>query len=124
MEKPKTSKKRISVQSAKGKGRKGQQLVRDVLLEAFPALEPDDIRSTSMGAGGADLQLSPAAKRLIPYEFEVKVRAKGFTPLYDALKQADGHGDLDAVAVVKQDRCQPLAVIPLDLFVKLIGGGK
>lgn len=124
MEKPETPKKRISVQSAKSKGRKLQQRVRDDLIAAFPSLTEDDVRSCSMGSNGADVILSTAAKKLIPYEFECKSKARGFTPLYDALKQAEGHGGLEPVAVVKQDRCQPLAVIPLALFVKLIGGGK
>jgi hypothetical protein len=59
-------------QSAKAKGRRLQQEVRDAILAAFPQLEPDDVRSTSMGASGADILLSPAAKRLFPYSIECK----------------------------------------------------
>ena len=46
--------------NAKAKGRLGQQEVRDKLLETFPDLEPDDIKSTVMGDSGEDIQLSPA----------------------------------------------------------------
>ena len=63
-------------QSAKQKGRLLQQKVRDGILKNYPQLEPDDVRSTSMGAGGTDVQLSPAAKRLFPYEIECKNLAK------------------------------------------------
>ena len=34
--------------NAKAKGRLGQQEVRDKLLDTFPDLEPDDIKSTVM----------------------------------------------------------------------------
>lgn len=58
--------------SAKAKGRRHQQrIVRDI-LDAFPHLTPDDVRSTSMGAGGEDVLLSPAAQRCVPLSIEAK----------------------------------------------------
>ena len=39
----------IKPQSAKAKGRRHQQWVRDKILALFPKLEPDDVRSTGMG---------------------------------------------------------------------------
>ena len=63
---------------AKQKGRLGQQEIRDRLLEAFPEFEPDDIKSTTMGESGADIQLSPAARKKLPLSVEVK-RRKGRT---------------------------------------------
>jgi hypothetical protein len=62
----------VRPQSAKAKGRRLQQEVRDAVLATFPSLEPDDVRSTSMGASGADLLLSPAARRVFPYFVECK----------------------------------------------------
>lgn len=60
-------------QSAKAKGRKFQQQVRDALLAQFrEVLHQDDIRSTSMGAAGDDLLLSPLAQVVLPYNFEMK----------------------------------------------------
>ena len=66
----------IKPSSSKAKGRRLQQAVRDGILEAFPALEPDDVKSTSMGAGGEDVQLSPAARKLFPYQIECKPKAQ------------------------------------------------
>lgn len=112
---------RISTSSAKAKGRKAQQTVRDKLLAAYPALEPDDIKSIAMGQSGNDIELSPAARKLIPYAFEVKARAK-VALIYDALEQAqagDKH-DLTAVAVIKADRKKPVVVVDLDHFIDLI----
>ena len=77
--------------SAKAKGRRLQQKVRDLLLERFsPELEPDDIRSAIMGESGEDLKLSPAARKLIPYSFECKNQEK--LSIWDALKQAEENG--------------------------------
>ncbi|WP_312594813.1 hypothetical protein [Brevundimonas sp.] len=66
----------ISIKAAKSKGRRGQQWVRDQLLRLFPHLEPDDVVSTTMGDTGADIKLSPAARKAIPYAWEVKSCAK------------------------------------------------
>jgi hypothetical protein len=52
--------------SCKAKGRRHQQFICKALQElgAPYGLEPEDIKSTSMGVSGVDVQLSPAAKRL------------------------------------------------------------
>ncbi len=62
----------MKTSSCKAKGRNLQKWVRDLILESFPSLEADDVRSTSMGAGGEDVQLSPAARKLFPYSLECK----------------------------------------------------
>jgi len=61
-----------TIQSRKSKGRRLQQFVRDMILENFDHLEPDDVRSTSMGAGGEDVLLSPAARKVFPFSVECK----------------------------------------------------
>ena len=85
-------------QSAKAKGRKFQQEVRDMILERFPDLTKDDVRSTSMGAQGEDIQLSAAARRLLPIQIECKSKSKSAVhTMYD---QAIEHGDHTAVLIV------------------------
>lgn len=59
-------------QSAKAKGRRLQQKVANSILEAFPSLQPTDCFSTSMGAPGEDVHLSPAARACVPLSFECK----------------------------------------------------
>lgn len=105
--------------SAKQKGRKLQQFARDAILATFPELEPDDVRSTSMGAGGEDLQLSPAARARFPYTVECKARA-GLGTLYGWFGQAKGHGKGTPLLILKGDRQEPLAVISLAHFLELI----
>ncbi len=52
--------------SAKNKGKRLQNAVRDMILENFTQLEPDDVVSTLMGDSGTDIKLSPAARKLFP----------------------------------------------------------
>lgn len=105
-------------QSAKAKGRKLQQAVRDQILSKFPGLEPDDVRSTSMGAGGEDVQLSPAARKLFPYSVECKSLAK--IAVFNYYEQACGHGEHEPLVVIKQNRSKPLAVVDLEHFMELV----
>jgi hypothetical protein len=92
--------------------------VRDALLKAFPSLEQDDVRSTSMGAGGEDLQLSPAARKLIPYNIECKSKAK--SQIHTYYNQAKEHGKHEPLVVVKMDRDIPLAIMSLEHFIGLL----
>ena len=43
--------------SAKNKGKRLQNKVRDLILEKFNTLEPDDVRSITMGDSGEDILL-------------------------------------------------------------------
>ncbi len=88
-------------QSAKAKGRTGQQEVQKLLLGTFPELEPDDVRSTSMGASGEDLLLSPAARRLVPFNIEVKRRATIAACRY--MDQAKEHGTYKPLCFFRED---------------------
>ena len=58
--------------SRKAKGRVLQNKVREILLESFEELEPDDIKTAVMGESGEDIHMSPAARRLIPLSIECK----------------------------------------------------
>ena len=108
----------MTPQSSKAKGRRLQQLVRDTLLAAFPSLEKDDVRSTSMGASGEDILMSPAARKLIPYQIECKNKAT--SQIHTYYNQAKEHGDYEPLVVVKMDHDIPLAIVSLDAFVKLL----
>ena len=106
--------------SAKAKGRRLQQKVRDLLLEKFSEeLEPDDIRSAIMGEQGEDIKLSPAARKLIPYSFECKNQES--LNIWSSLQQAEENsGDYDPVLIFKRNRSKTYAVINIDKFIELI----
>ena len=110
----------ITIASRKAKGRGLQQWCRDTLLELFPSLTEDDIRSTSMGAGGVDVLLSSAAKRLIPIKIEAKNQEK-YKGLYATYDQARSHsGPEEPVLVLKINRRAPLLVIDAEYFFNLL----
>ena len=106
--------------AAKAKGRGGQNEIRDKILETFPELEPDDVKSTTMGDTGEDIQLSPAARKKIPITIEVKRRKSGMKMAYDYIKQASKHGKGEPVVFFRADRKQWITMISLDHYMELI----
>tara|TARA_R110000765_G_scaffold245803_1_gene347947 strand:+ start:586 stop:933 length:348 start_codon:yes stop_codon:yes gene_type:complete len=113
----------IRPSSAKAKGRALQNWVRDKLLSLFQTLEPDDIKAAVMGESGADIKLSPAARKQIPYKFEAKNQER--VNVWAAYKQAQGHeGGGEAVVVIKKNHHSPLAIVDAEHFISLIAGTK
>ena len=111
----------MTPQSAKAKGRLLQKKVVEALLAAYPEFEKDDVRSTSMGAGGEDVQLSPLARRTIGnLTFECKSRARvAVYPWYfQCLRNAPNKAM--PVLVVKQNNAPPLAVVDFEYFMELL----
>ena len=110
----------MKTRSAKNKGKRLQNNVRDILLETFKEqLEEDDVKSTTMGESGEDIQLSPAARQLIPYAFECKNQEK--LNIWSALEQAEANGEKGTpVLVFKRNRSKTYAVIEFKEFVDLI----
>jgi hypothetical protein len=94
---------------------------------AFPQLEPGDVESTSMGAAGADLKLSPAARKLFPYYSECKnVEALNMWAAFEQARSgAQRYGErhevfLIPLLVTRKNNTSPVAVIPLDHFFDLL----
>ena len=109
----------MKTRSAKAKGRRLQNKIRDLLLEEFKELEPDDIRTAIMGETGEDIKLSPAARKLIPYSFECKNQEK--INIWSALEQAEENsGDYPPVLIFKRNRSKTYVTIELEEFIKLI----
>ncbi len=105
----------MKTQSKKTKGRNLQKWVRDYILKAFPKLQPDDVRSTSMGAGGEDIQLSPAARKLFPYSVECK--SLKAIAVYKYYEQAQANcGNYEPLVVIKGNRKKPLVLIDAEYF--------
>jgi hypothetical protein len=102
----------------KARGRTFQQEVRDAILSTFPQLEPDDVRSTGMGQPGEDIQMSPAARKLLPIQVECK-RKKTFKTLYDWLAQAKTHGRNEPVVFTRADREEPLVICRMSHYLEL-----
>ena len=113
----------MKTSSKKGKGRRLQNFVRDRLLDSFPILEPDEVKTAIMGESGEDIKLSPAAKREIPYSFECKNQER--LSIWESLKQAETNCNYRTpVLIFKRNHSKTYAVIDIDKFMKLIGKDK
>jgi hypothetical protein len=104
--------------SAKNKGRLLQQWVQKLIIQHFPSLTVDDVRSTSMGAGGEDIQLSTEARKFVPYQIECKSKAR--SQIHTIYEQAKEHGKHEPLVIVKQNRKETLAVVKAEHFFELL----
>ena len=106
--------------SAKAKGRRLQDSVRDLILEHYPSLEPDDVQCAIMGQSGTDIKLSPAAKRLFPYAVECKNQEKiNIWASLDQAKENASNGQTPLL-VFKKNRTESYVAMKLDDFIKLV----
>ena len=110
----------MKARSAKNKGKRLQNKVRDLILEKFnKQLEPDDVRSITMGDSGEDILLSPAARRLFPFSVECKNQEK--LNIWSALEQAEDNSNNHIPLVVfKRNRSKTYAVLEFDSLLKLL----
>ena len=107
----------MKTSSAKAKGRKLQQWMRNLLIEKLE-VHPEDIESRSMGAGGEDLIMARAAREKFPLSIECKNQEK--VNVWEAYKQAeDNSGNYEPVVVIKRKKVKPLVVVDAEYFVSL-----
>ena len=107
----------MKTQSAKAKGRRIQQWIRDLLIEKLE-IHPEDIESRSMGAGGEDLIMARAARESFPYSIECKNQEK--INIWEAYKQAeDNSKDYEPVVVLKRNNQKPLILVDAEYFVNI-----
>ena len=107
----------MKTQSAKAKGRRFQQWVRDKLVESL-GIHPEDIESRSMGAGGEDLIMARAAREKFPYSVECKNQEK--INIWESYKQADSNSKVyEPVVVLKRNNHKPLVLVDAEYFVNL-----
>ena len=109
-----------NAKSSMAKGRRLQNFVRDQLRNLFSFLEPDDIKSQTMGMTGEDIVLSPAARKSIPYSIECKNVEK--LNIWSALEQAEDNANgMNPVVIFKRNRSNTYVTITFDHFMELIG---
>jgi len=107
----------MKTQSAKAKGRRFQQWVRDKLIESL-GIHPEDIESRSMGAGGEDLIMSRSAREKFPYSIECKNQES--LNIWKSYEQAQQNsGNYEPIVVIKRNNVKPLVLVDADYFVEL-----
>ena len=106
--------------SAKNKGKRLQNKIRDLILEKkYTQLEPDDVRSITMGDSGEDILLSPAARKVFPFSVECKNQEK--LNIWDALDQAEGNsGKHIPLVIFKRNRSKTYAVLEFEELLQLL----
>lgn len=103
----------MKTSSAKNKGRRLCAAFAEV-VRAITGLEQDDVRVTPSGVTGPDLQLSPLAKRMFPFEVEAKNQES--LNIWSAIKQAEEHakkGSGVPMVVFARNRQEPYVAIPM-----------
>ena len=107
----------MKTRSAKKKGKRLQNTVRNLLVEKYSeVLEPGDIKSTTMGESGIDVQLSPAARKVFPWGIECKNQES--LNVWKAYEQAESNsGDYEPIVFIKRNNQKPLVVIDAEYFI-------
>ena len=104
-------------QSAKQKGRKFQQWVRDLLIESLD-IHPEDIESRSMGAAGEDIMMARAARASFPLSIECTCQQS--VNIWKSYEQAkENSGDYEPIVFLKRNNTKPLVLVDAEYFVKL-----
>ena len=107
----------MKTSSAKAKGRRFQQWVRDKLIETLN-VHPEDVESRSMGAGGEDLIMARAAREKFPYSIECKNQES--LNIWKSYEQAQQNcGDYEPIVVIKRNNVKPLVLVDADYFIEL-----
>lgn len=106
--------------SAKAKGRRLQTAVAELILERFPELEQDDVRTAIMGESGEDLKFSPAARRLLGISVECKNVEK--LNVWKSWEQCvtNAPDTVSPVLAIKRNRSPMLVVVELNFLLQLI----
>lgn len=111
----------MKTSSAKAKGRRLQQLVRDDLRKIAPQLDPTDIESTPMGVNGVDVVLTAAARKVFG---ELAIECKNVEVL-NAVGVFQGHLDKYrpkgkiALMVHSRNHIEPRVTLLWSDFVRL-----
>ena len=107
----------MKTSSAKQKGRKLQQWMRDILIQKL-GIHPEDIESRSMGSQGEDLIMARAAREKFPLSIECKNQES--VNVWKSYEQAaENSGEYEPIVVIKRNQSKPLVVIDAEYFVSI-----
>jgi len=108
----------MKTQSAKAKGRRLQQWVRERLIEGLD-IHPEDIESRPMGSGGEDLIMARAAREKFPFSIECKNQESG--NVWKAYEQASANAkNYEPLVILKKNNEKPLVVVDAQIFIDMI----
>lgn len=120
--KSKKVKKRISVSSAKAKGRNLQQWVCQKIsnLTGYEWGADLPISSRPMGQAGTDVRLESQVKVLFPYSVECKFQESWSIPAWIKQAQKNQEKGTDWLLFCKRSREKPIVVMDANVFFELL----
>lgn len=115
------TKKRISVQSAKSKGRNLQKWTAGKIAELLGIpYGPDElIASRPMGQSGTDIVLKGEAAEKFKWSVECKCQESWSIPAWIEQARKNQGTDTDWLLVVKRSRIAPVVVMDAEVFFNL-----
>ncbi len=109
----------MQIKSAKAKGRRLQNWVRECLIADL--LKPEEVSTAIMGETGVDVKIVRHKQYMFPMKIECKSQKDGFSAVYKAIKQCQNHsGEGEPLVIIKQDGQKPLAVLDAEYFIDII----
>lgn len=116
----------MKTSSAKAKGRRLCQEIKELLHKWAPDLKPGDIEVTSSSVTGEDLKLSPAAREIYPFVCECKCQEA--LNVWKSLEQAESHladrnqdyGFYVPILFFRRNHSKTYVALEIENFMKLI----
>lgn len=111
----------MKTSSAKAKGRRCSQKVKDMMIKATisTALGDDDIVVTPSGVTGEDLTLSPLARSVYPLTIECKNVEK--LNIWKAIEQAEQHkGKGEPTVFFTRNKTKMYVAVDAEFFLNLV----
>lgn len=108
----------MKTSSAKAKGRRCSQEVKDLLLHHSPDLQDADLIVTPSGVPGVDLHLSP--KAMEKYPFAVECKNQEALNIWASLAQAETHKPGTPILFFKRNRSDLYCALKATDLMKLL----
>jgi hypothetical protein len=110
----------MKTRSAKAKGRRLQDIVKKLLMETYTELRDGDIKTAIMGESGRDIQFSPIAEDIIPFDIECKNQETA--SVWAWMKQAEENTKEGRIPLVifKRNHSKIYAVIEWEKLLEIL----
>ncbi|MFA5432337.1 MAG: hypothetical protein EOM59_14215 [Clostridia bacterium] len=115
-------KKRITVASAKDKGRRLQKWVCEKIsdLTGYAWGHDCPIESRGMGQNGVDVRMEKNVLKLFPYSVECKAQEKWSIPAWIEQAQSNIIPGTDWLLFVRRSRTRPIVILDAELFFAIL----
>ncbi len=119
-------KKRITVASAKDKGRRLQKWVCEKIsdLTGYEWGHDCPIESRAMGQNGVDVRMEKKVLELFPYSVECKAQEKWSIPAWIEQAQSNIIQDTEWLLFVRRSRSRPIVILDAEVFFDILKQNK